>query len=102
MNNTSVGCYRPPALTFPFLDGTQLVILTVTNSVVMVANIFANMLAMYILLTTGQIANSACKLFFMLSVSDLMIGIFCQNLQTTILYKKIAYFWIYMLLLRHF
>ena len=88
MNNTSVSCYRPAALTFPFLDGTQLVILTVTNSVVMVANIFANMLAMYILLKTGQIANSACKLFFMLSVSDLMIDLFCQNLLTTILYEK--------------
>ena len=88
MNNTSVSCYRPAALTFPFLDGTQLVILTVTNSVVMVANIFANMLAMYILLRTGQIANSACKLFFMLSVSDLMIDLFCQNLLTTILYEK--------------
>ena len=88
MNNTSVSCYRPPALTFPFLNGTQLVILTVTNSVVMVANIFANILAMYILLKTGQIANSACKLFFMLSVSDLMIDLFCQNLLTTILYEK--------------
>ena len=54
----------------------------------MVANIIINMLIIYILLKTRQNENSACKLFFMLSVSDLMTGLFCQNLQTTILYKK--------------
>ena len=54
----------------------------------MVANIIINILIIYILLKTRQNENSACKLFFMLSVSDLMTGLFCQNLQTTILYKK--------------
>ena len=83
-----MSCYRPAALTFPFLDGTQVVVLTITNSVVMVANIITNMLVIYILLKTGQTANSACKLFFMLSVSDLMTELFCQNLQATILYQK--------------
>ena len=54
----------------------------------MIVNIIANMMVMYIQLKTGQIANGACKLFFMQSVSDVTIELFCQNLQATILHEK--------------
>ena len=63
MNNTSVSCYRPTELAFPFLNRTQVFALTRTNSVVMVANIIINMSIIYILLKTRQTENSACKLF---------------------------------------
>ena len=63
MNNTSVSCYRPTALTFPLLNGTQMVVLTMANLVLMVVNIITNMLVIYILLKARQTENSACKLF---------------------------------------
>ena len=88
MNITSVSFHRSALLGLPLLNGTQVTVLTIINLVVMIANIIANLMVMHILLKLGQIANSACKLFFMLSVSDVMIGLFCQNLQTTILHEK--------------
>ena len=87
MNKTSVTCYRP-ALEFSFLARRQVKVLTMINSIVMVGNASANILVIYVLIKTGQLANNTYKLFFMLSVSDLMIGLFSQNLKTTILYEK--------------
>lgn len=89
MNNTSANCYRP-SMEFPFLNRRQLDVLTTINSVVMVVNLTSNMLVIYVLIKTEQLANNACKLIFMLSVSDFMIGLLAQNLQTAILYEKIC------------
>ena len=71
-----------------FLDWRQMVVLTVTNSIVMAGNITANMLIIHILIKTKQIVNNTCKLVFMLSVSDLVIGLCCQNLQTITFYEN--------------
>ena len=87
MNRTSVNCYRPE-LEFSFLVRRQVVALTIINSIVMAGNVIANMLVMQILIKTEQMASNTCKLIFMLSISDLMIGLFGQNLLTTILYEK--------------
>ena len=87
MNRTLVHCYST-VVEFSFLDWRQMVVLTITNSIAMAGNITANMLIIYILIKTKQIANNTCKLFFMLSVSDLVIAIFCQNLYTIIFYEK--------------
>ena len=87
MNRTWENCYRT-VVEFSFLHWRQIVVLTITNSIVMVGNITANMLMIYILIKTKQIANNTCKLFFMLSVSDLMVALFSQNLQTISLYEK--------------
>ena len=87
MNRTLVNCYRP-VVEFPFLVRAQVVALSMTNSVVMVGYIIANMLIILMLVKTKQIANNTCKLFFVQSVSDLMIGLLVQNLQTTLLYEK--------------
>ena len=87
MNRTSGNCYRPE-LEFSFLVPKQVVALAIINSIMMTGNVIANMLVMHILIKTEQMASNTCKLIFMLSVSDLMIGLFGQNLLTTILYEK--------------
>ena len=87
MNRTLVNCYRP-VVEFRFLVWTQVVVLTVTNSLVMVSNIIANILIIFVLVKTKQIANNTCKLFFVLSVSDLMVGLFVQNSHTPIRHEK--------------
>ena len=87
MNRTLGKCYST-VVEFSFLHWRQMVVLTVTNSIVMAGNITANMLIIHILIKTKQIVNNTCKLFFMLSVSDLVIGLFCQNLQTITFYEN--------------
>ena len=87
MNRTLANCCRP-VVEFRFLVWTQVVVLTVTNSLVMVANIIANILIIFVLVKTKQIANNTCKLFFVLSVSDLMVGLFVQNSHTPIWHEK--------------
>ena len=87
MNRSLVNCSRPQ-VEFPFLVREQMVILTVANSIVMVGNIITNVLVILILIKTNQIANNTCKMFFVLSTSDLLIGLFFQNLQTVLLYEK--------------
>ena len=87
MNRTSVNCYRPE-LEFSFLVRRQVVALAIINSIMMTGNVIANMLVMHILIKTEQMASNTWKLIFILSVSDLMIGLFGQNLLTTILYEK--------------
>ena len=87
MNRTLANCCRP-VVEFRFLVWTQVVVLTVTNSLVMVANIIANILIIFVLVKTKQIANNTCKLFFVLSVSDLMVGLFVQNSHTPIWHAK--------------
>ena len=42
----------------------------------------------HILTKAKQIVNITGKLIFMVSISDLMIGLFRQNLQTAIFYEK--------------
>lgn len=79
MNKISEACYRP-SLNFSFLSQQQVDILTMINSVVMIRNVGAN-----ILIKTKQLANNTFKLNFMQSASDLMIGLFGQNLKATIL-----------------
>ena len=87
MNRTLANCYRP-VVEFQFLVSTQVVVLTVTNSVAMVGNIIANTLIIFVLIKTKQIANNTCKLFFVLSVSDLMVRLFVQNSHTPIWHEK--------------
>ena len=88
MNRTLFTCYRP-VVEFYFLVWTQVVVLTVTNSLVMVANIIANILIIFVLFKTKQIANNTCKLFFVLSVSDLMVGICLKLTYTYMTCKKL-------------
>ena len=68
------------------LTSGQLAALTVINLILMVANIFANGLVIYILIKTKQILQTACKLIFVLSASDLLLGLFCQNLLFAMFY----------------
>ena len=56
--------------------GRQVDLLTMTNSVVMVENLIPNMLVIYVLIMTEQLPNNACKLIFILSVLDLLTGLF--------------------------
>ena len=46
----------------------------------MIANITANTSVIYVLVKTKQILQITSKLIFLLSTSDLLLGILCQNL----------------------
>ena len=87
MNRTSINCYRY-AFEHAVLSEKQFTILTIINSIVMAVNIITNVAVIYILIKTKQIVNITGKLIFMPSIPDLMIGLFCQNLETTIFYEK--------------
>ena len=83
MNRASINCYR---YTFGYtvLFQRQLSIATIINSIVIAENITKNNTNM----TVVHILISTCKLIFMLSASDLIMGLFCQNTQTTIFHRK--------------
>ena len=83
MNRASINCYR---YTFGYtvLFQRQLSIATIINSIVIAENITKNNTNM----TVVHILISTCKLIFMLSTSDLIMGLFCQNTQTTIFHRK--------------
>ena len=68
------------------LTSGQVAARTVVNLILMLANIFANSLVIYILIKTKQILQIACTPIFMLSASDLLLGLFCQNLLFTMFY----------------
>ena len=84
MNKTAVYCFTHE-LQFSYLTPKQLSTLTVFNLMLMLANIIANALVMYVLIKTKQISNTTCKLIFMLS---LLQGIFAQSLFTAASYEK--------------
>ena len=63
-----------------YITLSQLAMLTVFNSAVMVGNVFTNALVMFILIKTKQLSNVVCKLIFMLSISDFLIGALCQKI----------------------
>ena len=69
-----------------FLNTRQFVVLAICNIFLIVGNVITNILVIYILIKTKQIANVTCTLIFMLSASDLLIVIFVQNLLTAMLY----------------
>ena len=87
MNETAIYCFTHQ-LQFSYLTSRQLATLTMCNLMLMPANIFANVLVMYVLTKTKQIWNTTCKLIFMLSFSDLLQGIFVQNLYKAAFYEK--------------
>ena len=87
MNKTSVNCDRP-TMDFSSLTQRQVDVVAIANLVVMTGNVVANILVIYILIKTAQTGNNTFKLILMLSVSDLMMALFVQNLQTAILYEK--------------
>ena len=70
------------------LTSGQLAILTVVNLILMISNITANTLVIYVLIKTRQILQITCKLIFMLSTSDLLLGVFCQNLLFVMLFSR--------------
>lgn len=85
MNTTSVNCFRD-IWQIPLLTQEQLTTLVVINLTLMVANVIANALVIYILVSTKQLKKITCKVIFILSVSDLMIGLFAQNLYTIVFF----------------
>ena len=73
---------------FSRLNSKQLAALTIVNLIVMVGNVIANISVMYALVKTKQMANITCKLIFVLSTSDLMIGVLVQNLFMASFYER--------------
>ena len=87
MNWSSADC-QTNVIIVSYLTSTQVLVVVLLNTVLMVGNIIANGLVIYILIKTKQVSNITCKLIFMLSISDLMIGVFAQNLCTIHFYEK--------------
>ena len=87
MNKTSVNCYTT-TLDFSSLTRRQVVVLAMANSVVMAGNVITNMLVICILIKTRQVRENIFKIILMLSVSDLMMGLLVQNLNTALLYER--------------
>ena len=85
MNRTSVNCYSV-VLKVSFITQRQVTVLTVLNLILMVGNALSNALLIFVSVKTKQIASITCKLIFMLSVSNLMVGLFGQTLFTTMFY----------------
>ena len=75
MNETLMTCFRF-GIDFSRLNLKYLAALTIVNLNLMVGNVIANILVMYILIKTSQIENITRKLMFVLSTSDLIIGLF--------------------------
>ena len=69
-----------------FLTLTQVSSLIVANFILMAASIFANALVIYILIKEKQISQITYKLIFILSVSDMLIGILPQSLITALFF----------------
>ena len=91
MNKTSLFCYGI-GIDFSYLNSRYLAALTVINLTVMVGNVSANAVVMYVLIKTKQIVNTTCKVIFMLSTSDLLTGALTQNLFTAVFYKRSCLF----------
>ena len=73
---------------FSRLSSRNLAALTIINLILMVGNVIANISVMYVLIKTKQMTNITCKLIFVLSTSDLMIGVFVQNLFMASFYER--------------
>ena len=52
----------------------------------MMGNVLANALVIFILIKTKQLSNVACKLIFMRSISDFLIGTLSQNIFFAVFY----------------
>ena len=87
MNQSSADC-QTNVIIVSYLTSTQVLVIVLLNTVLMVGNIIINGLVIYILIKTKQVLNITCKLIFMLSISDLLIGIFAQNLYIIYFYEK--------------
>ena len=87
MNRSSADCPNNTIIV-SYLTTTQVLVVVLLNTVLMVGNIIANGSVIYILIKTKQLSNITCKLILMLSISDLMIGAFAQNLCTIHFYEK--------------
>ena len=87
MNETTKHCFSMEMKILAFTSW-QVTALTVGNTVLMIGNVVTNTLVMYVLIKTKQIKNITCKLIFMLSLLDLMVSIFAQNLLTAVLYVR--------------
>ena len=86
MNESSVFCHIQN-IEVSYFTTRQLLTIALINSILMVGNVTANALVIYILIKTKQLLNNTCKLILVLSLSDLLIGIFVQNLFTSLLYE---------------
>ena len=82
-----MNCYSE-ILDTSLLTSEQLAIITVVNLILMIANVTVSTLVIYLLIKTKQILQITCKLIFLLSTSDLPLGVFCQNLFLVIIFSK--------------
>ena len=90
MNTTSKNCFRD-IFQISLLTQRQLTALIVGNSTLMAANVIVNALVIYILFHTKQIVKITYKIIFILSASDLMTGLFAQNLYTILFFDNICF-----------
>ena len=85
MNKSSLNCFSR-IIDYSKFTSKQLTYLALTNMAIMLVNVIANGLVIYVLIKTRQISNVTCKLVFLLSMTDLLISGVAQPLYTLELY----------------
>ena len=81
MNGTSPNCVTS-VVDFSNFAFRQLVSLTLFNVALILVIVITNAFVIYILIKTKQMSNVTCRLILVLSVSDMLLGVFAQALFT--------------------
>ena len=85
MNEINTTC-QTSAADVIYLTSGQLASLTIANCIVSASSLFTNALVIYILIKSKQVTKASCKLIFQLSISDILIALFVQNLYLAVIY----------------
>lgn len=86
MNNITFQCTVENTSGKQYLSNTHTTMLVVTNSILLLGNIFSNSLVIYLLVITRQLSNYSNKFTMLLSSSDVATPLIVQTLQISVLF----------------
>ena len=86
MNNITLQCTVENTFGKQYLSNTHITILVVTNTILLLGNIFSNSLVICLLVITRQLSNYSNKFTMLLSSSDVATALIVQTLQISVLF----------------
>ena len=86
MNNITFQCTVENTSGKQYLSNTHTTMLVVTNSILLLGNIFSNSLVIYLLVITRQLSNYSNKFTMLLSSSDVATALIVQTFQISVLF----------------
>lgn len=86
MNNITFQCTVENTFGKQYLSNTHIIILVVTNTILLLGNIFSNSLVICLLVITRQLSNYSNKFTMLLSSSDVATALIVQTLQISVLF----------------